>query len=83
MLARQQRLAEAMAQLQAVLTPAESHYNLASVFEAQKRTEQAKAEYRKALERQKAKADAAAQVISPAPSSGQASVQVNDVQVNG
>jgi len=50
MLARQQRLAEAMTQLQAVLTPAESHYNVASVFEAQKRPEQAKQEYMKALQ---------------------------------
>jgi len=50
MLARQQRLAEAMAQLQAVLTPAESHYNVASVLESQKRPEQAKQEYIKALQ---------------------------------
>jgi tetratricopeptide (TPR) repeat protein len=36
--------------LQAVLTPAEVHYNLASVLEHQNRKEAAKAEYRKAIE---------------------------------
>lgn len=49
MLARHGRTAEAMVQLQAVLTPAEVHYNLASVYEQQGRIEQAKMEYRKAL----------------------------------
>ncbi|HEY7117045.1 MAG TPA: tetratricopeptide repeat protein [Tepidisphaeraceae bacterium] len=50
MLARLGRTAEATLQLQAVLTPAEVHYNLASVLEHQGRNEAAKAEYRKALE---------------------------------
>jgi tetratricopeptide (TPR) repeat protein len=50
MLARINRTSEAMLQLQAVLTPAEVHYNLASVLEHQGRKEAAKAEYRKALE---------------------------------
>jgi tetratricopeptide (TPR) repeat protein len=50
MLARVGRTAEATLQLQAVLTPAEVHYNLASVLEHQNRREAAKGEYRKALE---------------------------------
>lgn len=50
MLARQNRINEATLQLQKVLPPAEVHYNLASVFEAQGRREQARLEYRKALE---------------------------------
>jgi tetratricopeptide (TPR) repeat protein len=50
MLARLGRTAEATLQLQAVLTPAEVHYNLASVLEHQNRKEAAKAEYRKAIE---------------------------------
>jgi tetratricopeptide (TPR) repeat protein len=50
MLARLGRTNEAVLQLQAVLTPAEVHYNLASVYEQQEKIEQAKAEYRKALE---------------------------------
>jgi tetratricopeptide (TPR) repeat protein len=50
MLARLGRTAEGTLQLQAVLSPAEVHYNLASVLEHQNRKEAAKAEYRKALE---------------------------------
>jgi tetratricopeptide (TPR) repeat protein len=50
MLARLGRTAEATLQLQAVLTPAEVHYDLASVLEHQGRKEAAKAEYRKALD---------------------------------
>lgn len=50
MLARLGRTAEGTLQLQAVLTPAEVHYNLASVLEHQNRKEAAKAEYRKAIE---------------------------------
>ncbi len=50
MLARIGRTGEAMVQLQIVLTPAEVHYNLASVLEAQGKREQAKVEYKKALE---------------------------------
>jgi tetratricopeptide (TPR) repeat protein len=49
MLARDNRTAEAIIQLQAVLTQAEVHYNLASVYEFQGRKEQARSEYRKAL----------------------------------
>lgn len=50
MLARLGRTAEATLQLQAVLTPAEVHYNLASVLEHQGRKEAAKAEYERALQ---------------------------------
>ncbi len=50
MLARLGRTAEATLQLQAVLSEADVHYNLASVLEHQGRKEAAKAEYRKALE---------------------------------
>jgi tetratricopeptide (TPR) repeat protein len=50
MLARIGRTAQATLQLQAVLTPAEVHYNLASVLEHQGRKEAAKAEYRQALQ---------------------------------
>ncbi len=50
MLARRGQVAEATLQWQAVLTPGEVHYNLASVYERQGRKEQAKVEYKKALE---------------------------------
>ena len=49
MLARQDRMTDAIAQLRAVLTPAEVSYNIGSVHEMKGRKEQAKAEYRKAL----------------------------------
>ncbi len=49
MLARDNRMSEGVLQLQAVLTPAQVHYNLASVYEHQGRKEQARSEYRKAL----------------------------------
>ena len=49
MLARDGRTTEAVIQLQAVLTPAEVQYNLASIHEQQGRREVARAEYRKAL----------------------------------
>jgi tetratricopeptide (TPR) repeat protein len=50
MLARHNRAGEAIRQWQAVLTEAEVHYNLASVYEMQNRKEQARVEYQKALE---------------------------------
>lgn len=50
MLARLDRTNEAIVQLQAVLSPAEVHYNLASVYEQQNKPQQARAEYQKALE---------------------------------
>lgn len=50
MLARTGKASEAINQLQVVLSPAEVRYNLGSVFEQLGRKEQAKAEYKKALE---------------------------------
>ncbi|MDB5358034.1 MAG: hypothetical protein JWN24_4487 [Phycisphaerales bacterium] len=50
MLARRGRTGEAIVQLQAVLPPAQVHYNLASVYELQHRKELAKQEYQKSLE---------------------------------
>jgi tetratricopeptide (TPR) repeat protein len=49
MLARQGRMSDATAQLQAVLTPAEVHYYLGSVLESEGKKTQAQAEYREAL----------------------------------
>jgi tetratricopeptide (TPR) repeat protein len=49
LLARHDRINEAMLEMQAVLPEAQVHYNLASVYEGMGRREQAKAEYRKAL----------------------------------
>jgi tetratricopeptide (TPR) repeat protein len=49
MLARKERFNEATLQLQTVLSEAEVHYNLASVYEQLGRREKAKIEYRKAL----------------------------------
>jgi protein O-GlcNAc transferase len=64
MLARHGRLAEGTTQLQAVLTPAEVHYDLASVLESQGNTEQAKAEYRKSLQIDPEMSDAKARLAS-------------------
>ncbi len=58
MLARDNRIAEATLQLQAVLTPAQVHYNLASVYEHQGSKERARSEYRKALNLDPSLADA-------------------------
>ena len=49
MLARQDRMTDAINQLRTVLTPAEVSYNLGSIHEQRGRKEQAKAEYQKAL----------------------------------
>ncbi|MBV8779797.1 MAG: tetratricopeptide repeat protein [Phycisphaerae bacterium] len=49
MLVAQSRVPEAMEQFQAVLSPAESHYNVGSVYEQLGRKEQAKVEYHTAL----------------------------------
>src|SRR5262249_21037937 len=48
MLARQGKISDALNQLTVVLTEAQAHYNVASIFEHQGKREQAKAEYRKA-----------------------------------
>ena len=58
MLARDNRIGEATIQLQAVLSPAEVHYNLASVYEQQGHPDRAKAEYRKALDADPSLSDA-------------------------
>ena len=50
MLARLGRTSEATAQLSAVLKPAEVHYNLASVYEQIGKTDEARAEYDRALQ---------------------------------
>jgi tetratricopeptide (TPR) repeat protein len=50
MLIRRGREGEGRLQLQAVLRPAEVHYNVASAYESLGRPEQAKLEYRRALE---------------------------------
>jgi tetratricopeptide (TPR) repeat protein len=50
MLVRRGREGEGRTQLRAVLKPAEVHYNVASAYESLGRTEQAKLEYRRALE---------------------------------
>ena len=49
LLARQDRMTDAITQLRAVLTPVEVSYNIGSVHEMKGRKEQAKAEYQKAL----------------------------------
>ena len=48
MLARNNRIGEALVNLQTVLTPAEAHYNIGSVFELQGKKERAMVEFRKA-----------------------------------
>jgi tetratricopeptide (TPR) repeat protein len=58
MLARDNRMNEAIVQLQTVLTPAEVHYDLAAVYEHNGRKDQARSEYRKALDCDPGLADA-------------------------
>lgn len=50
MLARKGRGEAALLQLQTVLSPAEAHYDLGSVYEIQKRKQDALSEYHKAIE---------------------------------
>jgi tetratricopeptide (TPR) repeat protein len=50
MLARAGKPDDALVQLESVLTPAQAHYNLASVYEQQGQKDQARQEYAKALE---------------------------------
>ncbi len=74
MLVRLGRVGEGKVQLQAVLQPAEVHYNVASVYEALGRREQAKAEYRQALALDPTLADAQSRLSElngPAPSQTQ------------
>jgi tetratricopeptide (TPR) repeat protein len=49
MLARQGKIDRALQQLQEVLTPAEAHYNIASIMEGQSKIDDAKTQYREAL----------------------------------
>ena len=49
MLARHGRIEEATTQLSAALSPAQVHYNLASVYEQQGKKDQAKSEYIEAI----------------------------------
>src|SRR4051794_19671549 len=50
MLVRRKRLQEGLTQLEAVLTPGQARYNVASVYEQQGKTTQAREAYAKALE---------------------------------
>ena len=67
LLARQGKMAEATTQLAAVLTPAQVHYNIASVLEGQGRNEQAKAEYSQALQLDPNMSDAKARLAAMDP----------------
>jgi tetratricopeptide (TPR) repeat protein len=58
MLARQGKIDQAITQLQAVMSMADVHYNLASVLESKGKKEEAKAEYEKALQIDPAMTDA-------------------------
>lgn len=68
MLIRKGREGEGRLQLQAVLKPAEVHYNVGSVYETLGRFEQAKAEYNKSLELDPGLADARRRLGELAPS---------------
>jgi tetratricopeptide (TPR) repeat protein len=67
LLARSGKIAEATTQLQVVLTPAQIHYNIASVLEGQGRTEQAKSEYQAALQLDPNMGDAKARLAAMPP----------------
>lgn len=62
MLVRRERIGEARLQLRTVLTEAEAHYNVGSVYESLGRPEQARAEYAKALQLDPALSDARARL---------------------
>lgn len=62
LLARKERFNEAMLQMQTVLSEAEVHYNMASVYESLGRKEQAKLEYKKAIELEPTMRDAQARL---------------------
>lgn len=64
MLARQGRANESLLQFQAVLTPADAHYNLGSVYEQQGKKDQARVEYQKAVELDPTLADAQKRLAS-------------------
>ena len=58
MLARSGRITEATIHLQSVLSPSQVHYNIGSAYEQMGKREQARIEYRKALELDPATVDA-------------------------
>jgi tetratricopeptide (TPR) repeat protein len=64
MLARHNRIDDAVAQFGTVLRPAEVSYNLGTVFEQQRKLDQAKAYYRKALEQDPNLRDAQARLAA-------------------
>jgi tetratricopeptide (TPR) repeat protein len=64
MLARHNRIDEAVAQFSTVLKPAEVSYNLGTVFEQQRKVEQAKAYYQQALEQDPNLGDAKARLAA-------------------
>jgi len=64
MLARQDKIPDAMRIWQPVLTDAQCHYNLASVYELESRKLQAKLEYEKALQLDPKMGDAAARLAA-------------------
>jgi Tfp pilus assembly protein PilF len=49
MLAREGRIDEARSQFAAVLTPAQVHYNIASVLQQQGKKDEARAEFKEAI----------------------------------
>jgi tetratricopeptide (TPR) repeat protein len=67
MLARRNRIPEAVEQFSAALTPAEVHYNLASVFEQQGRHKLARAEYEMALKLDPQLSDARTRLAAISP----------------
>jgi tetratricopeptide (TPR) repeat protein len=67
MLARRNRVPEAVEQFSAALTPAEVHYNLASVFEQQGRHKLARAEYEMALKLDPQLSDARTRLAAISP----------------
>ncbi len=62
LMARKGRIGESLHELEMVLSKPEAHYDLASVFESQGMKEQAKLEYKKALELNEHFADAQARL---------------------
>jgi tetratricopeptide (TPR) repeat protein len=64
MLVRSDRADEALAQLQAVLTPAQAHYNIGSAYEQMGKRELARHEYAKALELEPAMNEAQVRMVA-------------------
>ena len=64
MLIRHGRVEEGAAQLSAVIPASEVHYDIASIYQMQGKKEEAKAEYRKALDLDPALLDARTRLAS-------------------